>query len=95
MGLTKIAAPFVPFISDAIYRNLRRPTMPESVHLMSIILPTMPNCRDENLEAEMAAVQMTVSLGHALRKEHKIKVRQPLPAAHIASGDERDLAFSA
>ena len=33
----------------------------------------------------MEAVQTTVSLGHSLRKEHKLKVRQPLPAAHIAS----------
>jgi isoleucyl-tRNA synthetase len=49
--------------------------------------------RDENLEAEMAAVQTTVSLGHSLRKENKIKVRQPLPAAHIASADERILHF--
>jgi len=41
----------------------------------------------------MAAVQTTVSLGHSLRKEHKFKVRQPLPAAHITSGDERVLHF--
>ena len=31
--LTKIAAPFIPFISDAIYQNLRNQEMPESVHL--------------------------------------------------------------
>jgi isoleucyl-tRNA synthetase len=43
----------------------------------------------------MAAVQTTVSLGHALRKEHKLKVRQPLPAVHLASHDERILQFLA
>ncbi len=43
--------------------------------------------RDETLEATMAAVQLTVSLGHALRKEVKMKVRQPLGIAHIASHD--------
>ncbi len=41
----------------------------------------------------MEAVQVTVSLGHGLRKEHKLKVRQPLAAAHLVSADERMLSF--
>ena len=41
----------------------------------------------------MAAVQTTVSLGHALRKEHKLKVRQPLARAHVASSNARTLFF--
>lgn len=90
--LVKISASFVPFISDAIYRNLRHDEMPDSVHLCDF--PEYESVRrDEQLEEAMAAVQTTVSLGHSLRKEHKLKVRQPLPAAHIASGDERILNF--
>jgi isoleucyl-tRNA synthetase len=92
LNLTKIAAPFIPFLSEAIYQNLRTSTMPESVHLC-LYPEYSPELRDENLEAEMEAVQSTVSLGHALRKEHKLKVRQPLPAAHIASNDDRILHF--
>lgn len=92
LNLCKIAAPFVPFLSEAIYQNLRTDSMPESVHLCHY--PTYhPEVRDDLLEAEMQAVQTTVSLGHALRKEHKLKVRQPLAAVHIASGDERILHF--
>lgn len=90
--LTKIAAPFVPFISDMIYRNLRSPDMPESVHLCDYPAYHL-DYRDESLEAEMTAVQTAVSLGHSLRKEHKLKVRQPLSIAHIASGDSRVLHF--
>ena len=90
--LVKIAAPYVPFISEAIYLNLRHDEMPASVHLCDF--PAYhPERRDERLEASMEAVQTTVSLGHSLRKEHKLKVRQPLPAAHIASGDEKILSF--
>lgn len=90
--LMKIAAPFIPFISDAIYRNLRTETMPESVHLCDY--PTYSShLRDEHLEAAMDAVQRAVSLGHGLRKEHKLKVRQPLATAYIASGDEQLLSF--
>lgn len=90
--LVKVAAPYVPFLSDAIYRNLRTAEMPDSVHLCSYP-KYRADLRDETLEAEMAAVQTTVSLGHALRKEHKMKVRQPLATAHIASGDDRTIRF--
>ena len=84
--LTKIAAPYIPFISEAIYNNLRDESMPESVHLTDF--PQYDSQRrDEKLEVEMEAVQITVSLGHGLRKEYKQKVRQPLAAAYIASGD--------
>lgn len=90
--LTKIAAPYVPFISEAIYQNLKTSDMPISVHLCAFPDDSQ-NYRKENLEQAMAAVQTVVSLGHALRKENKQKVRQPLPAAHIASGDEKVLHF--
>ncbi len=90
--LAKIAAPYVPFISDAIYQNLSTSDMPESVHLCDF--PAYEEAsRREKLEAEMAAVQITASLGHGLRKEHKLKVRQPLAAAHLASADPRVLDF--
>lgn len=92
MELIKIAASYVPFISESIYQNLRSPEMPESVHLCDF--PTyQQERRREKLEAEMEAVQITASLGHALRKEHKFKVRQPLPAAHLVSSDSRVLSF--
>lgn len=92
LQLTKIAAPFVPFISEAIYRNLRTEQMPESVHLCDYPLYHAER-RDEKLEMEMEVVQTSVSLGHALRKEHKLKVRQPLQTAHIASTNEQVLDF--
>ena len=92
MNLTKISAPFVPFISDAIYLNLRSESMPPSVHLCDF--PEYhTESRDLPLEEAMEAVQRTVSLGHALRKENKIKVRQPLPGVRIASADEKILHF--
>ncbi len=91
MMLSKLAAPFVPFLSDAIYRNLRTPDMPESVHLGDY--PSYQvDLRNEELERAMEAVQKSVSLGHGLRKEHKLKVRQPLQTAHIACRDASVLA---
>ncbi len=90
--LMKIAAPFIPFLSDAIYMNLRMEEMPESVHICDYPQYS-PQLRDEHLEAAMAAVQQVASLGHALRKEHKLKVRQPLQAAYIASGNTELIGF--
>jgi len=92
VSLSKVAAPFVPFTSEMIYSNLKAPGQLDSVHLTDY--PTYhPEQRDEALEASMDAVQIAVSLGHSLRKEHKLKVRQPLSVAHIASADPRVLHF--
>lgn len=92
LELSKIAAPFIPFMTEAIYQNLKKDSSPESVHLCSF--PTyQPDVRDEHLEKVMEIVQTTVSLGHSLRKEHKLKVRQPLAKAFIASSNQQLLQF--
>ncbi|HMO49942.1 MAG TPA: isoleucine--tRNA ligase [Kiritimatiellia bacterium] len=84
LRLSKIAAPFVPFISEAIYRNLRTHGMPESVHVCDFPVGTEGG-RDLELEARMAAVLEVVELGRQLRTEHNLKVRQPLASMHIVS----------
>lgn len=82
LELTKVVAPFIPFLSEALFLHLRSEGMPESVHLCDFP-HARADRRDLQLEAEMDALCTIVSLGHALRKEHKIKVRQPLPALHL------------
>lgn len=81
--LTKISAPFIPFLSDAIYQELKTEGSLDSVHFCDF--PEYDDTiRDHELEKEMDYVQRAVSMGHALRKEHRLKVRQPLARAHIA-----------
>lgn len=90
LTLCKLAAPFTPFISEAIYRNLRTEDMPESVHLCDF--PTADESRrDPALEAQMADVITVVGLGRQLRAERNIKVRQPLPGMHIHCRDRQRL----
>lgn len=91
LALTKVAAPFIPFLSDAIYQELKTDEMPESVHL-AMFPESLSELRDEELEKEVAAAQVAVSLGHALRKEHKLKVRQPLAKAHLITSNLELLA---
>jgi isoleucyl-tRNA synthetase len=92
MGLCKVAAPFIPFITESIFQGLRQEGDPDSVHLCDY--PDYIEAeRDLRLEAEMEVVQRAVSLGHALRKKHKRKVRQPLRAVYIASGNPEVVEF--
>ena len=91
LRLCRIAAPFVPFISEEIYRNLRTPFMPESVHLCDYPLPNQWP-RDEALEKQMTAVMHVVTSARKVRTKHDLKVRQPLSALHVVSRDESLLA---
>lgn len=80
----KTAAPFIPFTTEAIYRALRTPSMPESVHLCDYPVPD--DCRDEYLERQMALTMSAVSSGRFLRTAHNLKVRQPLSRAVLVAG---------
>lgn len=86
LELSKVIAPFVPFVAELIYRNLRRQEGPESVHLTDYP-QYFSSTRDLHLELAMEKVQEAVSLGHSLRKEHQLKVRQPLKRAYVISSD--------
>jgi isoleucyl-tRNA synthetase len=84
--LCKVAAPFTPFISEAMYRALRGQNMPESVHLCDFPIADAA-ARDPALEQRMALVQTVVQLGRQLRTDHDLKVRQPLAKLHVVSAD--------
>jgi isoleucyl-tRNA synthetase len=86
LNLCQIGAPFVPFITESIYRNLRTEDMPESVHLCDY--PQFAGeHRDEDLSRQMAVVQTVVQLGRSLRSEYDLKVRMPLKGIHVATRD--------
>jgi isoleucyl-tRNA synthetase len=91
LDLCKVAAPFVPFISEAIYRNLRTGDMPDSVHLCDFPVSTGAG-RDLDLESQMESVIAVVGMGRTLRTEYNLKVRQPLMGVHVVCRDARTLA---
>ncbi len=78
--LVKVAAPFVPFITEEIYQNLvvaLDKDAKESVHLC--IWPSYnAELVDEKLEAEMDMASKIVKLGRSARNGANIKNRQPL-----------------
>ncbi|MDR2650468.1 MAG: DUF5915 domain-containing protein, partial [Clostridiales bacterium] len=87
VNLTKICAPFVPFMTEAIYLNLVKSLdaqAPESVHLTDF--PTSnAEWIDVDLEADMNRVLRIVTLGRAARNEASIKNRQPLACMYVKS----------
>ncbi|HID21325.1 MAG TPA: isoleucine--tRNA ligase, partial [Planctomycetaceae bacterium] len=92
--LVKLLAPCLPFLTERMYQNLVRSwdeTAPESVHLCDY--PDVdPSLLDPRLNAEMAAAQRVVRLGHKLRDAANLRVRQPLPELRFVATDsaERD-----
>jgi isoleucyl-tRNA synthetase len=87
--LTKLFAPVVPFLSEAMYQNLRTPDQPESVHLCDF--PKVDaNLIDEDLSTDMDRLLDLVSLGLAARNSVKIKVRQPLAELKVQPAGEDD-----
>jgi len=83
----KAAAPFIPFITEAMYRNLRLDSMPESVHCCDY--PEPDDCRDVALEKQMELTMTAVSLGRYLRTQNNLKVRQPLSRAVLVVPDPK------
>jgi isoleucyl-tRNA synthetase len=93
--VSKLLAPFMPFISEEIFDNLNRDRKVESVHHCRY--PKLNDAQraaiDANLEEKMALIQRVVSTARALRNEAQIKVRQPLAEMVFVANTERDKTF--
>ncbi len=74
VGVSKMIAPFAPFLADEIYVNL---TGEESVHI-AYFPKADESLMDERTEERMDLVRDLVGLGRGTREKERIKVRQPL-----------------
>jgi isoleucyl-tRNA synthetase len=88
--VAKLAAPIAPFYMDKLYLDLTTEGNygRESIHLTDFP-ESDPDLIDKDLEQKMALAQHISSLVHSLRKQHKIKVRQPLAKILIPILDEK------
>ncbi|MCH2188915.1 class I tRNA ligase family protein, partial [Candidatus Gracilibacteria bacterium] len=80
--LTKVMAPFTPFVTEEMYKNL---TGNESVHLEDFPVADS-SLIDADLNADMDLCQKIINLGLSLRTAQKIRVRQALQS--ISIGEE-------
>ncbi|MDX2470249.1 MAG: DUF5915 domain-containing protein, partial [SAR324 cluster bacterium] len=86
--LSKITAPFIPFLSEAIYQILKTAsestTAPDSVHLC--LFPTADEAFiNKDLEEEMDLVLKAVNMGRAIRARQQLKIRQPLASVTLVT----------
>jgi isoleucyl-tRNA synthetase len=86
LTVAKLAAPFVPFVTEALWRNLAAEPfagrVPDSVHLCDY--PTADSALvDGDLVRRMDLVREIASLGRAARAVEKLKVRQPLAKVEV------------
>ncbi len=89
--LTKLIAPFTPFMAESMYQNLVKThdtAAPESVHLCDY--PITESNRtdiegrvDAALNEEISLVRQVVSCGRAARSAAKLRTRQPLAAIEL------------
>ena len=90
--LSKICAPYIPFMAESMYRNLVVGNIegaPESVHLCDF--PSYDEAKiDRTLEDEMEEVADAVQLGRACRSTANIKVRQALGTLYVKGAQMSD-----
>ncbi len=88
----ELLAPFVPFVTEAMYQNLVRGVddqAPLSVH--HCLYPTADaGALDRPLLSKMRLAITTASLGRAARGAADIKLRQPLARARVNVGSKRE-----
>lgn len=93
-AVVRMAAPFSPFLTEEIYRNLNSVSgrdSAESVHCAAMPVSD-PAVIDTELESRMERAEKIVMLVRAMRMKSNLKVRQPLRRIilPIAGGHERE-----
>jgi len=90
--VTKLMAPFAPFLAEQLYRNLNEVTGLEQ--FSSVHLATMPTAVeasiDTDLEYRMVHAEKIVMLVRAMRMKSNLKVRQPLRRIILPIAHERE-----
>jgi len=92
--LSKLLAPFTPFLAEELYQNLVRspfPEAPDSVHLTDFPVADVARI-DKQLSDDTRVAMKIASIGRAARSSAGIKVRQPLAEAlvRVGSAQERE-----
>ncbi len=82
LNLTKMLAPFMPFLAEGIYQSLNLKNKEKSVHLEDWPEFSL-SFKDKKILTKMEIIRNYASLVLAKRAEAKIKVRQPLKVLKI------------
>jgi isoleucyl-tRNA synthetase len=85
--VTRLLAPFIPFVTDEVWQAIRTADDADSVHLSR--WPSVADVDDPGLRAEMRTLRKLVELGRSARTASKVRTRQPLGRALVSAPDLR------
>ncbi len=95
LQVTKLVAPFVPFLAETLWLRLTEPfgdRVRPSVHLCDY--PGVdPERIDRGLSGSMTLLREIASLGRAARAEAKLKVRLPLSKVEVVLADDAEIGW--
>lgn len=89
--LSKLIAPFVPFLAESMWQALTKPVagrVRESVHLCDYPTVNSQRC-DQQLSERMSLLREIASLGRSARMDAKLKVRQPLASVQVSLSSDQ------
>ena len=96
LNLVILLSPFIPFITEFIYQNLRNglkegnPLLEKSIHFLRI--PEYDEkLLDDKIEKMMNNMISVIELGRKLREKHKISLKKPVAKLVIINYDEEFL----
>jgi isoleucyl-tRNA synthetase len=90
IAITKMMAPFAPFLSDEVYRALMSETRRESFESVHIA-PMVTSKKDlinTDLERRMDVAQRVVGIVRSMRAKTNLKTRQPLTRIAVPASPE-------
>ncbi|WP_434757021.1 isoleucine--tRNA ligase [Borrelia puertoricensis] len=88
-NLMLMLAPFIPFLTEEIYQNLKTKDEKESIHLNKYP-QAIEKLININLEEKMNFIRKVVSIARALRASHNIKIRKPISTIYVVTKDQKE-----
>ncbi|ODN00370.1 Isoleucine--tRNA ligase, cytoplasmic [Orchesella cincta] len=94
LSLTRLMAPFTPFITEHIYQNLRRvmKKIPDTKHDESIHFLMLPDPQewliDQEIEQAVEGMQKVIELGRQARDRRVVPIKFPLPEVIVVHSSE-------
>lgn len=93
LTLSRVIAPFMPYIAESICQNLRLTKSPLSVHLTVWPEAKKLTAKQDSILGTMKKIRALAEEAHAQRARAGIKLRQPLAASAIPDLDAYSPAY--